>query len=339
MTWHAVRAVDDAVTATRRFLFPFGVVRWTKLALLVVVMGAGVTTTVSVPPVPSVETETADVGDLAAIAAEVGVGTSTLIGAVVALVGVSLLFTVVSLTLRLVFYDALRTNEVRIRGPFKRRVRQALGLFGFSILLGVLLGGPFALVALASERGVVSVDALSTAVLAGAAAGAVLLVVVGLLVARLTYEFVVPVMVVRDEGVLAGWRRFWGTLRASWTDFLVYLVVHFFLALGLSIAESVVLLFVGGIAVVLAALVLLVAAGALGGVAALTGTTAGVVAIVAVVAVALAALAVVLLPVRLLTRTYLIAYEVSTLGGVDPELALLAPAIDPAADDPNAESQ
>ena len=314
MTWHAVEAVDDAVAATRRFLFPFSVVRWTKLALLVLFMGAGVSTNVSVPPLPSVET-------------------NTLIGLVAALVVVSVLFTVVSLTLRLVFYDALRTNDVRIRGPFKGRVRQALGLFGFSLLLGVLLGGPFALAALASERGIMSFEALSTGVLAGAVAGAVLLVVVGLLVARFTYEFVVPVMVVRDDGVLAGWRRFWPTLRASWTDVLVYLVVHFFLALGLSIAESVVLLFVGGIALVLAALVLLVAGGALGGFAALTGTTAGVVVLAAVVLLALAALLVVLLPVRLLTRTYLVAYEVSTLGGLDPELALLAPAIDPAADD------
>jgi len=32
MSWHAVDAVDDAVEATRRFLFPFSLVRWTKLA-------------------------------------------------------------------------------------------------------------------------------------------------------------------------------------------------------------------------------------------------------------------------------------------------------------------
>lgn len=333
MTWHAVDAVDDAVGATRRFLFPFSVVRWTKLILLVLCMGAGVSTSVSVPPVPTVETETAGIADFTALATEVGVGTDVLIGLTVAMTVVTVLVAVVSLTLRLVFYDALRTNDVRLRGPFKRRLRQAVGLFGFSLLVGLLLGGPFALAALASERGAVSFDALSTGALIGAAGVAVALVVVGLLIARLTYEFVVPVMVLRNDGVFAAWRRFWGTLRASWTDFLVYLLVHFFLALGISIAESVVVLFVGGIAVVLAALVLLVAAGAFGGMTALTGTTTGLAVILAVVILTLLALLVVLLPIRLLTRTYLIAYEVSTLGGIDANLALLASEIDPSVDE------
>jgi len=39
MSWHAVAALDDAVDATRRFLFPFSLVRWAKLAFLILLMG------------------------------------------------------------------------------------------------------------------------------------------------------------------------------------------------------------------------------------------------------------------------------------------------------------
>ena len=69
----------------------------------------------------------------------------------------------------------------------------------------------------------------------------------------------------------------------------------------------------------------------------MTGTTVGVVTLVLVVSAGLIALLLVFLPVRLVTRTYLITYEVTTLGGVDPELAMLDPAIDPAATGPMAE--
>lgn len=329
MTWHAVDAVDDAVEATRRFLFPFSVVRWAKLALLVLFMGGGVSTNVSVPPVPNAEFSTfrgVEAADLAALDAR----TLVAIGIVVALLAA--LFSIASLSLRFVFYDALRTNEVRLWAPFKRRLRQAAGLFGFTLLVGLALGGPFALVALASERTSFAIDALSTGALVVGAVGAVALVVVALAVLRLTMEFVVPVMSLRDDGVVAAWKRFWTTLRESWTEFVVYLLVHFFLALGISIAESVAFLFVGGTIAVLAGVVLLVVAGVLGGLPALVGTTAGLVALGVVVAIGLMTLFVVLLPVRVVTTTYLISYEVSTLGGVDADLALLDSAIDPTAE-------
>lgn len=326
MTWHAVDAVDDAVSATRRFLFPFAVVRWTKLALLVLLMGGGVGTNLSVPQLPDAEFYA--LPDAAPhMVASVDTGLLVAIG--VAGLVVAVLMSVVSLSLRLVFYDALRTNEVRLWTPFKRRLRQAAGLFAFSVLVGVVIGGPFAVTAVASERTAFSVDALSTAALVVGLLGGVLLVAVGVLVLRLTYEFVVPVMVLRDASVVAAWKRFWTTLRASWTQFAVYVVVHFFLALGVSIAEGVVFLLVGGTVVVLAGVALLVAAGVLGGLPALVGTTTGLVALGVVAAVALVTLFVVLLPVRVLTRTYLVSYEVATLGGVDADLALLDPAIDP----------
>lgn len=331
MTWHAVAAVDDALDATRRFLFPFGVIRWVKLALLVLFMAVGVNTNVSVPPFPNVETESLDIAGVIGFAAELGVETATLVAITIAVTVISVAIAVVTVTLRLVFYDALRTNDVLLWAPFKRRLRQAAGLFGFIVAVGLLFAAPFLLAALGHERGAVSFDGLSTVVFAGAALVGILLFVGVLLVFRFTYEFVIPVMIGRDEGVVAAWRRFAMTLRSSWVDFLVYLVIHFFLAFGIRIAEGVVLLFVGGVALVLGALALLVAGGLLGGLGALTATTAGVVATVLIVTLALVAVFAVLLPVRILTRTYLITYEVATLGRIDSELAMLSPAIDPLA--------
>ena len=339
MSWHAVDAVDDAVTATRRFLFPFSLVRWTKLALLVLLMG-GIGTNVSVPFVPDpqfstfegVEGEPAPMPD--AIDAEL------LLAVGAAAVVLLALFSVISLALKLVFYDALHTNEVRLWRPFVGRLRQAIGLFVLSVAVSAAVAVTIVAAVLAGvSTGFAPADRIGSTVAGLPDWGVAVLVplaalfaLVALLVLRFTDEFVVPVMVLRDDGVLAAWGRFWPTLRGAWTQFLLYLFVHFFLGLGISIVESVLFLFIGGVVAVLAGVVLLIVAGILGGIPALTGTTVGIVVLAVVVVVALGVLLLLSLPVRVVTRTYLIAYEVSTLGGVDPELAMLDRSIDPAAD-------
>ena len=357
MSWSAVDAVDDAVEATRRFLFPFSFVRWAKLALLVLLMGGGVRTNVSVPffPNPGFTTGPGGPGGSGGgptegpgdpffgpngFGGEAGleaVDTNLVIGAAVAVLAVAIAFSIVSLSLRLVFYDAIRTNEVRLWRPFVGRLRQALGLFVFSTLLSLGMAIPVVVAVLTeADVGWGPADALGSAVaslptwaIGLSVAFAVLLAIVVLLVLRFTYEFVVPVMVLRDEGVLAGWSRFWPTLRESWVEFLLYLVIHFFLGVGISVAESFLFLFVGGLVAVFAGVAVLITGGVLGGLPAVTGTTAGVAVLAVVVVVAVLALLILLLPVRIVTRTYLIAYEVSTLGGIDPDLALLDPEIDP----------
>ncbi|WP_128906457.1 DUF7544 domain-containing protein [Halorubrum amylolyticum] len=363
MGWHSVEAVDDAVEVTRRFLFPVSLVRWAKLALLVLLMGGGANTGVSVPVAPD-----ARIGGVSGFSGARGAGTETEPGvpvldavvsdllagtpgdrlivavavvAVVAVVGVVVL-SVASLSLRLVFYDALRTNEVRLWRPFLGRLRQAAGLFAASAALWSLAAGPIALavlVAVAAETPIgwepgdsfaAAVGSLSIgpAVAAGLLGGAVVLFAT--LALRLTYEFVIPAMVVGGTGVIAGWRRVWRAVSGAWMEIVVYLAVHFFVGVGAAIVEGVALVIAGSAVAGVAGVALLLAAVPLGGLGALVGTTAGI-AVVAVVAVVAAVTLVALtLPVSVVTRSYLIAYEVATIGGIESDLRLLHPDIDPA---------
>lgn len=364
MSWHAVDAVDDAVDATRRFLFPFSLVRWTKLGFLVLLMGGGgasangsvsaLSDADAIPPELTGSAPT-EVGLGSAGVDPGSVTPSELVGtidpvvlAVVALGGVLLVaaFSVVSLSLRLVFYDALRTNEVRIRQPFLSRLRQSLGLFLFTAVLSAATAAPLALAVLVASAanapvGVGPIDSVAGSIgslatgpvivlgLAGAA-----FVAIAALALRFTYEFVVPTMVVEETGVLGGWRRFWRTLRTGWTEFVVYLVVHVIVSLGLSVVEGIAAVLAFALVGTVAGLVLLTVAVALGGLGALVGTTAGTAALAAVVIVAVAVLIALVLPVRVITRSYRIAYEVSTLGGIDRELALLHRDLDPRVSEP-----
>ena len=349
MSWSAVDAVDDAVEATRQFLFPVSLVRWAKLSVLVLLMGGSAGTNVSVSALQNPEflvesggVETDPFGETTGVAPDpmAGIGsvdTEVILAAAAVVVVAAVAFSIASFSLRLAYYDALHTNDVRLWRPFLDRLPQAVGLFGFTTALNLLVATPIVVAVLAGTTiGWTPADALGSAV-AGLPAWAlgvlglcsVAVVLVGLLVLRFTREFVVPVMILWDRGVLAGWRRFGPTLRGSWTEFLLYLLVHFLLGAGISLAESFVTVFLGGLVAVFAGVVVLIAAGLLGGLPALTGSVAGTAFLAAVVVLALIALVLLLLPIRVVTRTYLITYEVSTLAGVDPRLAMLDSSIDP----------
>jgi hypothetical protein len=360
MSWHAVDAVDDAVDATRRFLFPFSLVRWTKLGFLVLLMGGGggASANASVSAVSdagvispgetgSVSTG-ADLGSAGIDPRSVTPGqlVETIDPGVLAVlaVGIVLLvaaFSVVSLSLRLVFYDALRTNEVRIRQPFRSRLRQSLGLFLFTAVLSAGAMAPLALAVLVASAanapiGVGPIDSVAGSIGSLATGPVIVLgfvgaafVAIAALALRFTYEFVVPTIVIEETGVLGGWRRFWRTLRTGWTEFVVYLVVHVIVSVGLSVVEGIAAVLAFALVGTVAGLVLLAVAAALGGLGALVGTTAGTAALAVVVIVAVASLIGLVLPVRVVTSSYRIAYEVSTLGGIDGDLALLHRDLDP----------
>ncbi|WP_435075776.1 DUF7544 domain-containing protein [Halorubrum sp. HHNYT27] len=366
MSWHAVDAVDDSVDATRRFLFPFSPVRWTKLALLVLFMGGGgVSTNVSAPAASGSDvTPSSEVGSGSAGAGSGGFGPGSgvpdaiadavtpellalgVVGLILLIVAVS----VASLSLRLVFYDALRTDEVRIIAPFLSRLRQSLGLFVFTVALSVVAGTPVALavgvtVLADAPTGSAMIDSM-VGTLVSLPIGAVValglvgagVVAVAALALRFTYEFVVPTMVVADTGVIGGWRRFLPVLRTDWPEFFVYLVVHLVISIGLSVVVGVATLLALALVATVAGLVLLIAAALLGGLGALLGTTSGTVAIAVVAIAGVVGLVALVLPVQVVALSYRLIYEVSTLEGVDPELSLLHPALRPGTDEPTGAS-
>jgi len=77
------------------------------------------------------------------------------------------------------------------------------------------------------------------------------------LVSGLTTVFVVPLMIQADSGVLAAWRRLWGSIKTAWKQYLAYVVIAFLLTVAAGIIASIV---VGIVAIVLLIPILIVAA-------------------------------------------------------------------------------
>lgn len=260
MPWYAVDALDDALDATKLLLVPVDARQWLRLALVVFFLGGtggggpsatagsstgGPTATGPVPGAPGGEVHFPFSPEEALS-----------IGLAVVLVGLTLgvLYALVGSVMEFVFVESLRRQHVRIRRYADQHLGRALRLFGFRIALGLLVVVPAGGIALGVLSAVSGEPRVSIGLLA---VFVPLLILLGILVAAIdvfTTHFVVPVMIARNVGVLAGWRRFWPTLTSEWKQYGVYALVR----VGLALAVGVVASIVGSIvaAVLLAPLVL-----------------------------------------------------------------------------------
>lgn len=318
MALHAVENVEEAFGVTREFLTPVSVRRWLKLALVVFFVGSGVSF-----PTAQFNTSTppgdGSTGDLPFT---LPVDVVPLVVAVVA-VGLLLggLFALIGAILEFVLIESLRTGEVSLRRYWRQRWRQGLRLFGFRIAIGVpvivLFVGWLALLVVPTFTGR-DPTVSATAFLVGIPV-VFLIGVLYALVSGLTTVFVVPLMIQADSGVLAAWRRLWGSIKTAWKQYLAYVVIAFLLTAAAGIIASIV---VGIVAVVLLIPILIIAA-----VAHVTVSLSSTVGVVVVVALALLfglAMLVVGTLAQVPVVTYLRYYALLVLGDVEGSFDVLS---------------
>jgi len=309
MSLHALSALDDALAATRKYR-PRGPGQWLWVILVTLFVGS---------PALSVPTgggsgagggtgsEFSQGPDAGPPAPEVGM--ELVVAVVAVLVAVWLLVAVLGALLEFPFLHWLRDGEASVGDAIGDHGRQALGLAAFRVVVGglgfVVLGAAVLLQVGTDGTLLEYVAALSNvAVLAG---------LVGFplsVVNAFTTAFVVPTMLLEDDGVLAGWRRFWGTLTDAPKQFAAYAVA------------VVVLGYVGGIAVVLLAALALIPGLVVGGILGLVAAAAASSFVGIVVAAAVGGLAftVTALAAYALFQVYLRYYALLVLGDIDDGL-------------------
>ncbi|WP_135305034.1 DUF7544 domain-containing protein [Haloarcula amylovorans] len=323
MTLYALEDIDDALDATRAFLFPIDRTRWLKLAVIVFFVGGPAANfnfsqynvpadqgPGGAPPIP-------DVGTNVVLLVVAVVVVALLVGLALLLVGSIMEFVLV---------ESLRHESVTIRAYWDRRWRQGVRLFGFRLLVNGLVLGSFVVLFVLFVLptffdigpGVAPVNGLSlVGFLLLLPVIVVLALVVGI-VDTITTTFVVPVMVLEDRTVLGSWRRLWPTITSQPWQYLAYLVANFVLAIVTGILVAV--------ATGVAALILLIPFGLLGLLGFLlfflfSPLGIGVLAVVGVLFV-LALLAVAAL-VQVPVVTYLRYYALLVLGDIATEFDLI----------------
>ena len=239
MTLYAIDAIDDAIDATRAFLWPFDRGRWLRLAFVMFFIGGvgsvnplqfggstpsgGGPETPGTPGTPGTPEALPSIGgaELTVLAAIIGI-----------VVLIALVFMLVGSIMEFVFVESLRREAVTIRRYWSDRWGQGLRLFAFRLLLGVLTFGLIGLVFVAALGPVVFGDGgFSLGLVLLAIPIAFVIVMLSGLVNGFTTMFVVPIMIGEDRSLLSAWRRFWPTLTGQWKQYAAYAVMGFVLQL------------------------------------------------------------------------------------------------------------
>lgn len=359
MSWYAVDAIDDALNATRAFLFPFSLGRWARLALVTLFLGGGGAGVQNVfqyadsigqfagpgagpGPVGGPSALAPLAGDVTVpgpvLLAQAGGGIPNalpfalgLVGLIVIVVVVllALLFTVLGPVFEFVFVDVIATDEVRVRSPFRRNFWKGMRLLAFSIGLGILFAVPIVLAGgVLFGLGAAGFTGMEFADFGVAGAVALLVLLLGWtllfsLVYGFTRQFVVPVMFVDDVGVLSGWSTVWGLLKAEVRQSVVYVVLHFLVGIGIAVVRALLAL-VALIPVGIVAVAVGFGFGAVAGGAVSPDIGVGVGVIAGGAVGLLLYFLLVFLPLNVLTRTYLRTYELAALAGFDGRYDVLA---------------
>jgi len=338
MALAAIDRIDDAVDMTRSFLLPFDGGRWARLAVIVFFLiggsggGSVFSTTGNVPasagsaPGGSIPEFSIELPELTATAVAV------VLGVIAVLVLLGLVVGAIGAVMEFVFVESLSADEVTVRAYFGRYIGRGLRLFAFRFVLGAItfaiFGGAVLLLFGDVVAGLLAGEAVAPSasrIVVGVLVLLPLGLAVGIVVALangFTTEFVVPIMLREDRGVLAAWRRFWPTLTDQWTEYAAYVLVAFGLHIVTGIAGSIV---VGIVAVALlipfAVVAVVVGVGALqGGV-----ITAAAIAVLAVLFAAyllalFVAAAVVYVPIRVFHRQFALL----VLGDTNADFDVLA---------------
>jgi hypothetical protein len=249
-TYAAISVLDAAINRTKSLLWPFNLGIWLRLAVISFFVGGsgggfnfpGSYSTSDVPGggIPGA-------GD--AILSNLGI-----ILLIIALIFVIVLVIwLIGAIFQFVFVDCLRTGEVSLRRYFGPRTGKGFRLFLFQAGVGL---GLFLLIAIPVALLIITAGGFESRIASLAAVPFILIFIAVIfllalligLIMLFTIDFVVPIMIRDDCGVIDGWRSCWQIIRVEWKQALVYAVAKFLLG----IATGIIML----IAVIIAALAL-----------------------------------------------------------------------------------
>jgi hypothetical protein len=278
MALHAVDDIDDAIDATKSFLFPFEKGTWLRMAFVVFFIGGGGVGLNNVqsfgnfgdfggnggPSGPGSEFQlTAPLDAVASLSGNLapqvsgpdvpsGAPDELLAGAgllVFALIGLVILlalaYGILSNFMEFVLTQALIDREIHVRRYFSAHVGNGLRLFVFRLVLGVIwlgialvIGAAVFFLALGGEAANIGTSSLFALSGLFIAVFAVLAISYGI-VYGFTTVFVVPLMTANDDGVLAGWSQLWGSIKSEPKQYLAYVFFSIILQIGVGIVGAI----------------------------------------------------------------------------------------------------
>ena len=239
---------------------------------------------------------------------------------VIAFIVISIAYLFLFAVFQFVFIESLRSGTVAIRAYFLRWFSKGSRLFVFHFglqilalaIIGLLVAIFFLPLLFSGEvRWNTAIESLVVPIF--------FIVITAGLIAFFTIDFVVPIMVKDDLGVLDGWRRFGGILRREWREMAVYALLKVLFVIGIGI-----LLFILTLIALLIIALPFVGVGLL--LSALTGVPGYTLLLILLIPFLLIAIPAALI-IRVPFEAFLRYYSLLVLGRIAPEYTLVPAAV------------
>ncbi|MFB6114779.1 MAG: hypothetical protein ABEK04_00675 [Candidatus Nanohalobium sp.] len=248
MAWYALEDLDEAMEKTKEILLPFDLMTWTKIGIIALFVGGGM----NIPSAPTgpqsggQDVYTPDGGDSAADnfstgamnnitgMATGGVTNGLAVAIVLVVLAVVGFFTYISSVFEFIYYQTILDEEPTIIKDFSKHSGKGLRYFGFKI-------GFFLLILL-------SIVLLGGAFTVNMALGAIALIlwipfaIAAVIFAGLVHDFALLKMIETDQGLIEAWRNVWPDIKREWRQVAVYMVVKFFIGVGIALASLFIML-------------------------------------------------------------------------------------------------
>ncbi|WP_460007544.1 DUF7544 domain-containing protein [Methanogenium cariaci] len=236
--YYAVSEISGVIDRTKKLLWPFQWGVWLRIALIALFIGGG---GFNLPSGSYGDFSDADLppGSLSDLGMD-GLGLILFIAGVVLLLALIWMF--IGSVLQFVFVDCLSSGRILLTRTFKERSGKGVRLLLFNISITLIFLLIIAVLALIFFLPVMGGTSPGNAMAIGSVLTFVLLILLLIiplaLIALFTTDFVVPVMIRDDCGVIAAWRQVIAILAPEWKQALVYV----FAKIVLGIAAAILLL-------------------------------------------------------------------------------------------------
>ncbi len=234
-SWYALRVFDEAISRTKDLLLPFDLGIWLRLAIIsFFVGGSGGGSTGNI----------AGNGEEFSGLAPVSIGFPTLIiGLILAILLIVFIFMFLSAVFQFVFVDCLASNQVSLSRTFSLRAGKGVRLLLFTIgAIAVFIATIAALFLITFGSASLSGEIANVIAFIYAIPILILLAILFGIVMLLTTDFVVPVMITDDCGVIEAWSRVLSFIRKDWGQTFVYLLAKFLIGIGIFILMFILIL-------------------------------------------------------------------------------------------------
>lgn len=215
-------AIEEAIERTKILLWPPQSGIWIRIAVIALFLVGGIINPLRSDSVPLSELPNLDLTGAPFPSAYMDLLLMVCVGILVA----GLVYVILSAVFQFIFVDCLATNTILLTRTFRLRWKKGMHLVGFylvlfAIIILCIIGLTFLLILPAYAAGIL--DLLNMMLLLIETLLLLLIILIPVwIIAILTADFVVPIMMVVDCGIIAGWRRTYHLFTGRWKVAALY---------------------------------------------------------------------------------------------------------------------